>query len=222
MVYIDSIAIGLSLFELCEYVEMQYIRGEFVPVSQVSRSAKTLLGNATWTTQQRVPSGKLCLQAYSPYPGTTWSHQWRGKPSALTGELEDIVAKLETQPATIRQLIEEARLEAEKRAREREEEQQRYRLEEQAKRRAKALEASHTELLAIIDEWNERKRIAAFFDEAMDQAAQVAEEDKTAIESRLEAAQRLLAVADPLTRLKQWRSPEEIYEGMPKSHWERD
>ncbi|MFA5628391.1 MAG: hypothetical protein WC965_13095 [Thiohalomonadaceae bacterium] len=222
VVYIDSIAIGLSLFELCDYVEMQYIRGEYVPVSQVSRSAKMLLGNATWTTQQLVPSGEFCLQAYSPYPGTTWSHRWRGKPSALTAELEDIVPKLEAQPATIRRLIEEARLAAEKRAREWEEEKQRYRLEEQAKRRAKALEASHTELLAIIEEWSERKRIAAFFDEAVAQAAQVSEEDKNEIESRLEAAQKLLAVADPLTRLKQWRSPEETYEGMPKSHWERN
>jgi len=222
VVYIDSIAIGLSLFELCEYVEMQYIRGEYVPVSQVSRSAKTLLGNATWTTQQLVPSGEFCLQAYSPYRGTTWNHQWRGKANALTAELEDIVAKLEAQPTTIRHLIKEARLAAEEHAREWEEEKQRYRVEEQAKRRTKALEASHTELLAIIDEWSERKRIAAFFDEAVSQAAQVSEEDKNEIESRLEAARKLLAVADPLTRLKQWRSPEEIYEGMPKSHWERD
>lgn len=222
VVYIDSIAIGLSLFELCKYVEMQYIRGEYVPVSQVSRSAKTVLGNATWTTQQLIPSGELCLQAYSPYPGTTWSHQWRGKPSALTGELEDIVAKLEAQHATIRHLIEDARLAAEKRALEWEEAKQRYRLEEQAKRRAKALETSHTELLAIIDEWSERKCIAAFFDEVLDQAAQVSAADESEIKNRLAAAHKLLEVADPLARLKQWRSPEEIYEGMTESPWERD
>ncbi|UTM01028.1 hypothetical protein MID00_16245 [Alcaligenes sp. NLF5-7] len=222
VVYIDSIAIGLSLFELCESVEMQYVRGEYVPVSQISRSTKTLLGNHTWTTQKLVPSGEFCLQAYSPYSGTSWSQQWRGKSSALSGELGDIVATLETHPSTIRHLIEEARLAAEKRAREWEEEKQRYILEEQAKRRAKALEASHTELLAIIEEWNERKRIAAFFEEAMAQAAQVSEDAKGDIEQRLAAAKKLLEVADALTRLKHWRSPEEIYELLPKSHWEKD
>lgn len=95
-------------------------------------------------------------------------------------------------------------------------------MEEQAKRRAKALETSHTELLAIIEEWNERKRIAAFFDEAMAQAAQVSEDANSDFENRLAAARKLLEVADPLTRLKQWRSPEETYEAMPKSHWEKD
>lgn len=222
VVYIDSVAIGLSLFELCEYVEMQYVRGEYVPVSQVSRSTKSLLGDRTWTTQQLAPSGEFCLQAYSPYPGTNWSKLWRGKSNALSGELEEIVATLETHPSTLRHLIEEARLAAEKRAHEWEEERQRHRLEEQAKRRAKALETSHTELLAIIEEWNERKRITAFFEEAMTQAAQVSEDAKDDIEQRLAAAKKLLEVTDPLTHLKQWRSPEEIYELLPKSHWEKD
>ena len=71
MVYIDSIAIGLSLFEMCESVEMQYIQGEYVPVSQLSRSAKLLLGNTSWTTQKLVPSEEFCLQAYFRHIGAT-------------------------------------------------------------------------------------------------------------------------------------------------------
>lgn len=219
--YIDSVAIGLSMFELCEYVEMQYVKGEYVPASQVNRSMKTMLGDHTWSTHKLVPSGEICLQAYSPYSGTTWSQQWRGKPSALTGELEEIVTTLEAQPSTIRNLIEDARLAAEKRACEWEEKKQQYRSEEQAKRRAEALDSSHTELLAIIEEWNVRKRIAAFFDEAISLAAQTSEETRGDIEQRITAAQKLLDIADPLSRLKQWRSPEEIYELLPKSHWEK-
>ncbi|MEO8817513.1 MAG: hypothetical protein ABI393_04580, partial [Paralcaligenes sp.] len=201
VVYIDSVAIGLSLFEMCEYVEMQYVRGEYVPASNVTSSMKTLLGRSTWTTQKLVPSEEFCLQAYSPYPGTDWSKQWRGKPSALADQLEDIVTSLEGQPPTLTHLIEQARLAAEKRAYEWEEQQQRYRLEEQGKRRAKALETSRTELLAIIDDWNESKRIAAFFEEAMAKAALVSEEVKADVESRLAAAQALLGVTDPLARL---------------------
>ncbi len=168
-------------------------------------------------------AASMCpLQAYSPYPGTDWSKQWRGKPSALADQLEDIVTSLEGQPPTLTHLIEQARLAAEKRAYEWEEQQQRYRLEEQGKRRAKALETSRTELLAIIDGWNESKRIAAFFEEAMAKAALVSEEVKADVESRLAAAQALLGVTDPLARLVQWLNPEELYKGMPKSHWEKD
>src|SRR5690606_37701706 len=105
VVYIDSVAIGLSLFELCESIEMQYVRGEYVPVSQISHSMKTLLGNHTWTTRQLTPSGEFCLQAYSPHGNTKWSQQWRGTPSVLAGQLEDIVATLEAQPSSIRHLI---------------------------------------------------------------------------------------------------------------------
>ncbi len=222
VVYIDSIAIGLSLYELCETVEMLYVAGEYVPVAQVSRTMKTRIGNHTWTTKKLVPSGEICLQAYSPYSGTTWNQQWRGKPNVLTNELDEIVSTLEAQPKTIRHLIEDARLAAEKRAREWEEKKQQYRLEEQAKRRAKALESSHAELLAIIEEWNEHKRIAAFFDEAISLAAQTSEEIRSDIEQRIAEALKFLNITDPLSRLKQWRSPEEIYESLPKSHWEKD
>lgn len=183
VVYIDSVAIGLSLFELCEYVEMQYVHGEYVPVSTVTSSIKTLLGRSTWTTQQLVPSGEFFLQAYSPYSGTDWSQQWRGKLSALAAQLEDIITSLEAQPPAITHLVEQARLAAEKRAQEWEEERQLDRLKEQAKRRAKALESSRTELLATIDNRNESKRIAAFFEEAMAQAALVSEEAKATLKT---------------------------------------
>src|SRR3546814_2020090 len=107
---------------------MQYVSGEYVPASTVTNSMKTLLGRSTWTTQQLVPSEEFCLQAYSPYSGTDWSQQWRGKPNALADQLEDIVTSLEAQPPTITHLIEQARLAAEKRAREWEEERQQDRL----------------------------------------------------------------------------------------------
>ncbi|MEO6986616.1 MAG: hypothetical protein ABI155_14880, partial [Paralcaligenes sp.] len=62
----------------------------------------------------------------------------------------------------------------------------------------------------------------AFFEEAMAKAALVSEEVKADVESRLAAAQALLGVTDPLARLVQWLNPEELYKGMPKSHWEKD
>lgn len=222
VVYIGTVAIGLSLFETCEYVEMQYVRGEYIPASKVDSATKRLLGGSTWTTEQLQASGTFCLQAYSPYPGTEWSRQWKGRPSALAAQLEETISTLESQPPAIEQLIEQARIAAEKRAREWDEERQRYRLEEQAKRRAQALETSRADLLAIINEWNEQERIAAFFEKAIAQAAQISDGVKTGIENKLAAAQQIMGSPDPLSRLTQWRSPQEIYDSMPKSYWETD
>lgn len=221
VVYIDSVAIGLSLFERCESVEMLYVRGQYVPSSTVSKLTRTLLGERTLTSHQLVPSGEFCVQAYSPYSGATWLQQWRGKPSTLSNQFGEIIELLASQPSNIRQLIEQARSAAERRAREWEKERQGYIREEQAKRRAKALQASYSELLDTIGEWAEHKRIIAFFEEAKVQASRLPLEAQQEIEDRMEAAGTLLAEMDPLTRLRKWRSPEEIYEQLPKSHWER-
>lgn len=133
IVYVDTVAIGLSLFQTLESVEMQYVRGEYVPASRMTNASRALLGSSTWTTQRLIPSGELCLQAYSPYAATGWIRRWQGKPNTLTNQFEEIVATLEAAPTTINILVEQARLAAEQRKREWEDSEQRRRREEQAK-----------------------------------------------------------------------------------------
>lgn len=209
VIYVDTVAIGLSLFETLESVEMQYVRGEYVPVSKMTNASRALLGSSTWTTQRLIPSGEFCLQAYSPYAATDWVRRWQGKPNTLTNQFEEIVAALEAAPATIRTLIEQARLAAEQRKRQWEESEQRRRREEQAKHRLKMIETARAELLSIIEDWNESKRIEAFFHEVLTQGTDGSEQARAEIERKRAAAWQLFGGGSTIARLAQWRAPDE-------------
>lgn len=209
VVYINEVAIGLSLFETLREQEMQYVGGEYVPVTSVSPAMKQRLGWATWSTTRLVPSGEFCLQAYSPYPSTDWVHQWRGTTSALRSQFDEITQTLQNAIPTITALIEQARLAAEKWQREWEESRERERREAQAKRRAKAIETARTELLAIIDDWDQYQRISAFFNEILTQSDGISEASRLQILHKLAAAEKLFGGADTLARLAQWQPPHE-------------
>lgn len=209
VVYINEVAIGLSLFETLREQEMQYLGGEYVPVTSVSPTMKQRLGWATWSTTRLVPSGEFCLQAYSPYPSTDWMHQWRGTTSALSLQFDEITQTLQNAIPTITVLIEQARLAAEKWQREWEESRERERREAQAKRRAKEIETARAELLAIIDDWDQYQRISAFFNEILTQSDGISEASRLRILHKLAAAEKLFGGADTLARLTQWHPPHE-------------
>jgi len=222
VVYVENVAIGLSLFETLVEKEMMYVGSELVPVPSRGSSNKAPLVRAPYsTTRRNVPSGEFCLQAYSPYRGTTWRKQWRGSAGILGTQLDEITEILQAAPATINAQIEKARQEQQRRQREWEESIEQHRKEEQAKRRAKAIETSRSELRDIITEWSEGQRVASFFAEVLVQAKDCPPETRTRIEEKLAAALALFGGADTLARLTAWQDPEDVYQAMPKSHWER-
>lgn len=212
VVYIDTVAIGLSIFEMCEDVEMQYLNGDYVPVSEVIAKKTNLRNQFTWTTVKPRPSGRFCIQAFSPYQGTDWKRQWRDMPgNKVSGQLEEIATALEAQTAAIVELVEEAERQARIREEEWQAQRERWRREEQAKRQAKAYDDAQAELLSIINDWNEAERITTFFEAALLKASEVSDEFRTEIENRLAQAQSIIGAKDPLERLAKWKSPEERY-----------
>jgi hypothetical protein len=76
VVYIGTVAIGLTIIEMSERVEARYIKGEFVRLSD-NNPPKRGRNSADygWTSTHDFPSGRLCLQAYSPYWQANWTHQ---------------------------------------------------------------------------------------------------------------------------------------------------
>ncbi|PTX04295.1 hypothetical protein DBL07_10275 [Achromobacter mucicolens] len=127
----------------------------------------------------------------------------------MTNQLEEIVEALEAAPATIRTLIEQARLAAEQRKRQWEESEHRRRREEQAKHRLKMIEDARSELLSIIEDWNETKRIEAFFHEVLTQGTDGSEQARAEIERKRAAAWQLFGGGNTIARLAQWRAPDE-------------
>ena len=78
VVYIGTVAIGLSIIEVSEEAEVRYVNGEYVRESEyVAPKRRRYALDHTWTTKREFPSGRLCLQTYSPYWRAKWVHHWR-------------------------------------------------------------------------------------------------------------------------------------------------
>lgn len=96
VVYIQGVVIGLTVFEISEEIEVGYVDDGYIPIAQYLRHPKVKNKSVyTWTTKQDTPSGRLCIQAYSTYPGTKWLKQWReSKPGEFSKTLKSVVSEL--------------------------------------------------------------------------------------------------------------------------------
>lgn len=222
VVFIGTVAIGLTIYEMTEYVEVRSIDGKHVKISdltpqQLIKAARSY----SWTTTQDMPSGRLCVQAYSPYSGTNWSRQWKeSKVGEFPAKFRGIVKELEAEATTIAKQVEEAERKAEMQRQQyeqqREIERQRWEVEkaEQARknaewRRAEAQKESRRELFDIIRGWAEANRIEEFFEDIQRRATNLPEEEKTKLLERLKLAREIIGGVDALERFRVWRSPDE-------------
>jgi hypothetical protein len=87
VVYIGTVAIGLTIIEMSEEAEARYVNGEYVRLTDyVPKRRGRYAQHHGWTSTHDFPTGRLCLQAYSPYPRADWTQQWRETPNrALLG-----------------------------------------------------------------------------------------------------------------------------------------
>ena len=189
VVFIGSVAVGLTIYEMTEYVEVRRIDGEFVKITDLTpQHLKKAARSYSWTTTHDMPSERLCIQAYSPYSGAKWIRQWQeSKVGEFPGKLHRIVKELEIAAATIAELVDEAERKAEierqERAKQREierleweAEKARRAIEEAERRRIQAQKDSRQELASIIDTWAEAKSIEEFFADAELRAAELSDE----------------------------------------------
>jgi hypothetical protein len=96
-----------------------------------------------WTSTRDFPTGRLCLQAYSPYPRADWTQQWRETPGRdHSGRTPNIVRELEKSTIEIARLVEEGERQAEIEHQRWEAQREQWRREEGARRAAKALNDS--------------------------------------------------------------------------------
>lgn len=154
IVTIGSVLIGLTIFEMSENVEAKYQDGKYVRVSELPVRKTRRYESYSWTSMHDLPSGRLCVQAYSPYQRADWKRQWREtKAGDFPGKLSAIVKELKRETATIVQLVEEGE------RKEWEANQVIWRREEEERRRVKAIKDSREELAEIIKAWVKAKGI---------------------------------------------------------------
>lgn len=215
--FIRGVAFGLTIFEVSEEVEMKYINGKYVPLSEIPvPKRRPRYEDYSWTAKRERPSGRLSIQAYSPYNLAAWSQRWDEKaPGELESRLPALVRALEQQVPTIKALVEEGAREAERRQKEWEAQQRKWRREEIARREAAALKESREEFLVAVDRWARAMNLEAFFTEARKQASAAGADADSALQSRLERARQLFGGTNPLEHLRSWRTPEERFNPIP-------
>lgn len=209
VVYLGTVAIGLTIIEMSEEVSVRYVNGKYIRDSDYippKRGRYTV--DHTWTTKKDVGSGRFCLQAYSPYSRTKWVQQWREtKGSDLIGRIPAIVRELERASPEIARLFEEGRRQAELEMRKWDEQQALWRKEEAERRSTQSLKESKEALVRIINDWSESSRIDQFFAEMEARAALLGQDDRQVILERLKQARQLLKGSDSIGRLKGWKAP---------------
>lgn len=222
LVFIGSVAIGLSVYEMTEYVDVRHIDGEYIKITDLTpQQLKKVARSYSWTSTQDMPSGRICIQASSPYPGTQWSRQWQeAKVGDFPDKLSGIIRELEIASATIAKQVEEAERKAEIQRKQyeqdceierqrREEERRRQALEEAERRRVRAIKDSRDELSDIIEAWAKAKRIEEFFADVEHQIADMEGEEKASVLERLTLARKMVDSTDALKWLASWKTPEE-------------
>lgn len=209
VVYVGTVAIGLTIIEMSEEVEVRYINGEYVREKDYVSPKRS--SHHTWTTKKDLPTGRLCVQAYSPYPRANWKKQWQE--TTLTRQLDTqikgIVKALEAAAVVISGLVEEGMRQAEIEHQRWEAQQREWRREEEERRAAKALKDSNDDLHRIINRWAESNRIEQFFTQAELHLADLEESERLMLLDRLKRARELIGSVNALDHFLAWKSPDE-------------
>jgi len=220
IVSIGTVLIGLTIFEMSENVEVKYQDGKYTRVSDLPVRKQRRYESYSWTSMHDLPSGRLCIQAYSPYQRANWVRQWREtKAGDFPGKLSAIVKELKREAATIVQLVEEGERKAKIERQEWEAKQVIWRREEEERRRVKAIKDSREELSEIIKAWAKAKRIEDFFTDVERRAANLEEDQKAAVLERLALARKMVDTTDALRWLAAWKAPEERTAEPGNNYW---
>lgn len=209
IVFLGSVAIGLTLIEDSHEVDVVYVDGKYIPTTSLKKSQIA----SRWPTKRDLPSGQFRLRAYSPYIRTKWRREWQIRDGRDLQKFAQQVA-IELRKATS-EIAEEFAIVSEQIRKEREEwaeQREKWRIEQDNKARRDAVEKSTEALESIISEWGRARRVHEFFDELEAAIGHSPSEHKLLLQERLRSARELTRITDVLEVLKSWKTPNEIYE----------
>lgn len=212
VVYVGTVAIGLSIVEMSESVVMRYANGKYVRESEYVAPRGKYRVDHSWTTTRDLPTGRMRIVAYSPYYNAPWSKAWQEEKSTpLINQLASVVRAISAAAPGIVEKIEEAEREAEAQRRRWAAEERRKEREEDRKRAKQAVVDSRTELESAISRWSELVNTERFLSRAAEHAADLPEPSKSRLLERLALARSFLGDIDPLSVFLGWKTPQERY-----------
>lgn len=212
VVYIGSVAIGLSIIEMSENVTLRYVNGKYIRESEYLPPRSRYHADHSWTTTRDLPSGRLRIVAYSPYNRVDWSAQWQETKSAsLRSQIRTIVEALEAAAPELVAKLEDAEREAQIRHQQWLEQEERRRREEDRRRIEQSIADSKTELQQVIERWSGVLSIERFLAGVEERANDLPEPDRDHVLERLALARAFLGSQDPLDFFRGWKTPDERY-----------
>jgi hypothetical protein len=215
VVFIGTVALALTLYEVSENVEVE--REEGVRLFDGKFIRKTMPSKPSpysFVTKKDMPSGRLALRAISADPRASWERRWSElRAGSLASKFSEIAQELEREAPNVAKLVAEGEREAEVRRQQWEKERAALELKLAEEYRARAVTESREQLYSIIEAWAEAKRVEAFFEDLERRAATLDDVHREDIAERLGQARELLGGVDALARFQEWASPSERYRG---------
>lgn len=213
VVYIDSLAFGLSVVEMTEAVKMRYVNGKYIRESEyVPPKASRHYVDHSWTSTHNLPSGRLRLVVYSPYQSASWSTTFQEtKTRNLTSDIPQIIKTLKNSVATVTEKLQDAERKAEIWRQEWLAEEQRRREETDRRNEAQSIKDSRDQLEQVIQAWAKAFSLEQFFQGVEDQAAALPVEERQKVLDRLGLARDFVGTQNPLDFFLEWKTPLERY-----------
>jgi hypothetical protein len=208
VVYIGTIAFGLSIYEVSEYVQVKHVDKEYVRLSSFPASQRRSPFHDGWVMSEDMPTGRLCLQVYSPYYGAKWVSRWiEDKPDDLASKIPSIIKLLIAQAPSLANKVEAERERRELEWQKHQLEVAEWQRKEIEKRRLKVIQDSRNQLEAVIQTWAQANSIQAFFDDIERSAGTLDSEAREVVLERLAKAKELIGDLDALKHFNGWGPP---------------
>jgi len=208
LVHIGAIAFGLTLYEVSENVPVKHVDKHYVRLPSVAYAKRHSPFRDGWVMSADMPTGRLCLQIYSPYYGVDWIQRWvEDKPGDLVKKIPSILKILIAEAPALAQKVETERELSELQRQRWELEWQENRRRDEERRKLKAIQDSRDQLQAVIQNWAEVNSIRAFFDDIENSLGTLAPEQKQVILGRLSRAKDLIGELRAMRHFERWEPP---------------
>ncbi|EHL84069.1 hypothetical protein [Citrobacter portucalensis] len=212
IICVGDMLFAFNLAEMTEYVPAEEVDGRYIRDETMIRWMRGKYNKPfRYVIKHALPTGRFFLQLYSPYSSTNWQVEFRQtKQCGLISQIPKIISAMRDAVPLIKKQQEEARVKAEVRRIQWELDEKRYREQERIRREKEAYNASLAELISIMVQWAEDKRIEQFFREAEADVSMLEEKQKGQATERLSLARQFLSVDTAIERLLKWQTPQEI------------
>jgi hypothetical protein len=213
VVFVGTVAIGLTIYEVSEYVEIERINDRYVRKDTLPPRKQRTPSRTDWVHKEDMPSGRFALRAYSPYSGVSWQQNWREKtPGDLPAQAPAIMRALTKAAPDIAERVADASRKAEIERLAREAQHREWLKAERARKRGEAHKASRANLDLAIEHWSRVRQIEEFLADVERRLPTLPIDQRAAVADRLARARSMIGETDAMRQLVDWKTPEELYE----------